>query len=412
MDRYRLPRFANILIDWIADHPMSIVGRVAAVRMGRPAPRRSVPVTTFDDRPNRVVIAPVNYSGQAREWARSLEKYDDSISARNMAMDVPGGFSFDADVVVPVGTFHNDRDWQEREFAAVAANATHLLVEAEEPPFGRLLGRSVARQAAALEARGVNIAYIGHGTDVRLPSLHMRRNPWSYFADPAIYTPRLEAVAARNIALVKASGRPVFVSTPDLLDDLPNARWCPVVVSPERWAVERKPRAAGAAIRVAHAPSVAVAKGTHLIMPALERLVADGVIELELVRGVPSAQMPEVFARADVVIDQLRAGSYGVAACEAMAAGCVVLGQVDFEVRERVGHLTGARLPIIETNPNTIEGDLRALAARADLSGVGAEGIAFVRRVHDGRLSAEVLRDFWIVPADSDRKAQSDASSR
>src|SRR3954447_18145640 len=100
MDRYRLPRWGNLLIDNIADRPMSLLGRFAAARRGRPSPAGTVPVVEFADRHFRVLIAPVNYSGQGREWARSLEELDSSISARNFAMDVPGGFSFDADVVV------------------------------------------------------------------------------------------------------------------------------------------------------------------------------------------------------------------------------------------------------------------------------------------------------------------------
>ncbi|MDR6866311.1 hypothetical protein J2Y69_000903 [Microbacterium resistens] len=395
MDRYRLPRWANAAIDWIADHPNSVAGRLAALRIGRPGPRGSVPATTFEDRPIRVLIAPVNYSGQAREWARALEAADPSVSARNMAMDVPGGFSFDADVVVPVATFHNDRDWQRREFEA-AAGATHVLIEAEEPPFGRMLGRSVQAQAEALLRRGVDVAYLAHGTDVRLPSRHRQDHPWSHFSDESIYAPRLEVVAARNIALLEASGRPLFVSTPDLLADVPEAAWCPVVVDPRRWHVDRTERPAGRPLRVAHAPSVSAVKGTELILPILTELVDEGIIEFELIQGVPSARMPEAFARADVVIDQLRIGSYGVAACEAMAAGAVVVGHVTAPIRTMIGERVGRELPILEATVDTIEAVLRDLAARADLPSLRDEGRAFVEDVHDGRLAATVLRTQWI----------------
>ncbi|GAB3631132.1 hypothetical protein GCM10027421_04850 [Microbacterium shaanxiense] len=410
MDRYRLPRWINALIDWLADHPMSLPGRLAALRMGRPAPRGSVPTTTFDDRPQRVLIAPVNYSGQGREWARALEKSDAQISARNMAIEVPGGFSFDADLVVPVATYHNDRDWQRRQFAA-ASDATHVLIEAEEPPFGRLFGRSVRSQAEALLERNVNVAFLGHGTDVRLPSRHIQVNPLSYFADPGIYTPRLETVAQRNIDFIVNSGRPLFVSTPDLLDDLPTAIWCPVVVDPARWRAER-PQGRSGPLRIAHAPSVAIAKGTPLIMPILHQLEAEGLITVEIVSGIPSERMPEVFARADVVIDQLRAGSYGVAACEAMAAGCVVIGQVATPTRDRVRDLTGLSLPILEATPDTIENVLRDLASRDNLSNLGYRGTSFVQHVHDGRRSAEALRGSWIAPGQTDHGKVSDASVR
>lgn len=381
---------------------MSPLGRIAARRLGAPAPRGTIPATEFGSAPTRVLIAPVNYSGQGTAWARALEAADPEVSARNMAIEVPGGFSFDADLVVPVGTYHNDPDWQRRQFAA-AAGATHVLIEAEEPPFGRLMGRSVAAQAQALQDHGVNVAYLAHGTDARLPSRHAASSPWSYYRDEAVYLPRAEQLAARNIAVVEASGRPQFVSTPDLLTDLPNATWCPVVVDPVRWAsAPRIPRPAGAPLRVAHAPSNPVLKGTPLIMPALERLIDDGVITLELVQGVPSAHMPEVFARADVLLDQFRLGSYGVAACEAMAAGCVVVGQISEQVRSAVRDRSGQELPIVEADPGTIETVLRELANDPALSTRSELSRDFVRTLHDGRASAAALRAAWITSPGED----------
>ena len=395
MNRNHLPRFVNALIDKIADAPMSPIGRLAARRLGTPPPPGSVASTSFANRPRRLMITPVNYSGQATAWARALEAHDDNLSARSAAVDVPGGFSFEADLIVPVATYHNDADWQQRQLAA-ASTATHVLIEAEEPPFGRLFGRSVERQAQALCKAGVSVAFLAHGTDVRLPSRHRAQNPWSHYGDPLIYAPRAEALAARNIALLKCSGKPVFVSTPDLLLDLPNSVWCPVVVDRARWHAVRAARDTDRPLRVAHAPSVGAVKGTELILPALERLEAEGIIELNLVRGVASAEMPEVFAQADVVIDQMRIGSYGVAACEAMAAGAVVVGHVSDVVRELVRSLTGLDLPIIEANPETIAVVLRDLAARRDLSTLSDDGQRFVSAVHDGRMASQALREAWL----------------
>ena len=408
VNRNSLPRWVNATVDAIADHPEGLVGRLAAKRLGAPAPIGSVPATSFADRPTRVLIAPVNYSGQGLAWARSLERSRPSISARNMAIDVPGGFSFDADLVVPVGTYHNDPDWQRRQFDA-ASTATHVLIEAEEPPFGRLLGRSMDAQARALQDRGVNVAFLAHGTDVRLPSRHRARHEWSHFSDPSIYVPRAEHLAARNIRMLLGSSRPLFVSTPDLLVDLPSASWCPVVVDARRWSVDRNERTGP--LRVAHAPSVGPVKGTALVMPVLERLASEGVITFDLVQGVASAEMPAVFARADVVIDQFRVGSYGVAACEAMASGCVVVGHVAPDVRAVVSARTGRELPVIEATPLTLEAVLRELAAEQNLAARRDAGQEFVSSVHDGRLSAEVLLDGWICPnTPRDREADAHAS--
>lgn len=408
MNRNRIPRWMNALIDLVADTPMSPIGRLASRRYGTPVVG-SVSSTVFEQRSRRVLIAPVNYSGQGYAWARALERHDDDLSARNMAIDVPGGFDYPADLVVPVPTYHNDADWQRRQRDA-ALGATHVLIEAEEPPFGRLLGRSVLRQTNALSDGGVDVAFLAHGTDVRLPSRHRQDNPWSHYADPAIYAARDEVLAARNIALLKASGRPVFVSTPDLLLDLPDAHWCPVVVDAATWARAREERPPGTPLRVAHAPSVSVIKGTHLILPALERLQSEGIIDLDLIQGVPSREMPARFARADVVIDQLRIGSYGAAACEALASGCLVVGHLSDTVRDRVRRETGLDVPIHEATPDTISDVLRNLAMQHDLRPLRSEGRRFVAEVHDGRRSAAILTTAWIqIPRSTPREDRAGA---
>lgn len=398
IERTSLPRWINGIIEWVADHPMSIPGRLAALRLGRPPRDVTVPVTEFVDRPTRVLIAPVNYSAQATEWARALERRSDAVSARSMAVHVPGGFDFAVDAEIPVPTYHNDRRWQRRQFTAVARGATHVLVEAQEPPFGRLMGRDVEKQVTALLASGVDVAFMCHGTDIRLPSRHLTRTEWSMFSDPSVYIDRQEKLAARNRALLDRLGRPVFVSTPDLLADVPSALWCPVVVDVTRWQrSEPEPVRRGGPLRVAHAPSSSVVKGTAQIMPTLERLQEEGVIDLTLVRNTPTAMMPAVFQNADVVVDQFRIGSYGVAACEAMAAGCVVVGHVIEDVRQHVERVTSRPLPIVEATPATLAEALRRLAADGELrAAIAARGAEFVRAVHDGRFSSAVLDEHWL----------------
>jgi hypothetical protein len=397
-DRYRLPKWVNAGIDFIADNPMSPLGRLAAMRMGRPA-AGTFPTSQFPDARVRLLIAPVNYSGQGREWARAVEQRDPTIAARNMAIEVAGGFSFQSDLLVPVAVYNNDRGWQRRQFESVASHATHLLVEAEEPPFGRLMHRDTVSQAMALRARGVSTAFMAHGTDIRLPSRHRELTKWSLYHDRTVYSPRLETLARRNLEIIRRVGGPVFVSTPDLLADVDEgAQWCPVVVDLTRWRSPDEAPEHSDALRVVHAPSVANHKGTPLIASTLERLHAEGIIQYQVVAGIPSAQMPPVYHQADVLLDQFRAGSYGVAACEAMAAGCAVVGHVVEGVREVVQEIADQSLPIVEATPDTIERVIRDLAGdRGRLARVKRDSLTFAGKVHDGRLSATVLIENWLA---------------
>ncbi|MBF0673473.1 MAG: hypothetical protein IR160_12905 [Salinibacterium sp.] len=404
------PRFVNALIDGLADRPMSIIGRLAALRYGSPSKQDETPVLVPDGQHTvSVLIGPVNYASQGRLWAQSLEEADDQVQAVNLAVDVPGGFDFPSDAVIPVPTYQNGKAWQQAQFEA-ARRFSHVLIEAEEPLFGRYLGRDVEREFRALQSSGVSVAFMGHGTDVRLPSSHRERTPWSPYRDPALYVNRLETLARRNQALLTGSGRPMFVSTPDLLDDLPTAVWCPVVVDPAHWAIPRHASRDGR-LRVVHAPSSALVKGTHLIEPVLHSLHQRGAIDYRPISGVPAHAMRDVYADADVVLDQFRLGAYGVAACEAMAAGRLVVGHVLQSVRDRVEKETGLQLPVAEATPDTLEELLLSVAAdREAWIAKAGEGPAFVEQVHDGRLSSEILISHWIAgPRDLQNKDVSGA---
>ncbi|KQX06390.1 MULTISPECIES: glycosyltransferase [unclassified Leifsonia] len=395
-NRTRLPRFANRVIDYIADNPDSPLGRIAARSLGTSDPDELPAPAVRPDAAASVYIGPTNYAAQGWLWARAIDADPRDVRALNMAVDVPGGFSFAADIEVPVPVYNNSRAWQEAELAAVST-FSHVLFEAERPLFGRLYSRDVAAESRVLAERGLSTAFICHGADIRRPSRHLSLTPWSPFADHDTYVDKLERDAVRNRALLDELGRPTFVSTPDLLVDVPYATWCPVVIDPARWKgevddVERRRPV------VVHVPSKSTVKGTHLIEPSLRRLDASGVIEYLTITGVPSAQMPAVYGRADIVLDQFRLGSYGVAACEAMAAGRVVVGHVLDSVRDVVVRQTGRELPIVEATPDTLEDVLVDLINDpARRAAVGRAGSEFVRIVHDGRLSASVLLDGWVL---------------
>lgn len=392
-NRAKFPGWLNRIIELPARKPDGLIGRLTIRVLGSGhAPVTSVPTSAV-----RVYIAPTNYSGQAYAWARALEAAATDLSARNMAIDVPGGFTFAADTVVPFGAAQSSAAWAEEEWRAVQ-QFTHVLIEAERPIFGQRFDRDVAQEVLALEGAGVSVAYLCHGTDIRDPDAHALRTPWSPYPDDP-RTDTLRADAARNLQLLTEMRRPTFVSTPDLLFDVPWAQWCPVVVDSTRFVSPRTPFRDGP-VRVVHAASAPVQKGSDYIPGALSPLIEAGLVNYQLITGIPSAQIPEVFNQADIVIDQFRLGSYGVAACEAMAAGRVVVGHVLPEVRQHVENTYGLALPIVESTPDTLHDVIESLVSDPDKARARAEsGPAFVERVHSGRASAAVLLAHWIRPA-------------
>ncbi|MCE7480322.1 hypothetical protein LZG07_00010 [Microbacterium profundi] len=387
--RSSLPGWVNRVLDSAARDPDGFVGRLAHRALGG----GESPVTEVPDTAIRVFIGPTNYSGQGYRWARALEHANAAVGAKNMEIVIPGGYSFPADTSVPIAAT-STAEWAQSEWKAVQ-RFSHVLFEAERPLFGRLFDRRVDAETAALEERGVSVAFLCHGTDVRNPREHARRTPWSpYPEDPR--TEVLQADADANIELLSRLGRPTFVSTPDLLDDVPWGIWCPVVIDADRFRSDR-PAMAGGRVRVIHSSSSPVQKGSHIIEPALAPLISSGAVDYELVTGVSSGRMPGILANADIVLDQFRLGSYGVAACEAMAAGRVVVGHVLPDIRERIAAEIGIPLPIVEANPDTLHDVIAGMLSDPESARAAASaGPKYVEAVHSGARSAEALLTEWI----------------
>lgn len=376
--------------------PEGILGRLLPGKFRFDARNTPRPPNAPDAR-IRLFIAPVNYAGQGHQWARAVVANIDGASAVNMVCRIGSDFRHPADNVVPLGYYAASKRWQRMQRDAVTAGFTHVMIESEKQPFGAVLDETVQGQARRLQAHGVSVMMLCHGSDIRLPSRHITNNPGSPFLDSlAAVSPVLERIAAGNRKLLDELGLPVFVSTPDLLLDVPYATWLPVVVDPNLWRSDVSPFTREIPV-VAHAPSSGSVKGSEVIDPLLRRLDAEGAIAYRRVEALPFEEMPQLYRDADIVIDQLRLGDYGVSACEAMAAGRIVVGHVSERSRSYVKTTTGRELPIVEATVDDLEAVLRQIVADRERSRARAkDGVEFVSEVHDGRLAADVLRPFLV----------------
>ena len=97
-------------------------------------------------------------------------------------------------------------------------------------------------------------------------------------------------------------------------------------------------------------------------------------------------------ARADIVVDQLNSGWYGLFAIEAMAYGKPVVGHIRERAAARTAAAFGAEVPIVRTTKETLAADLRPLLDSAEecQARAGASR-AYVERVHDADKMADRL---------------------
>lgn len=340
--------------------------------------------------PVRLGLGPANFAGQLASYAQALTAARADVSAEVVMHVSQDSFGYPADVYVKYNALRR-LDVQIEQLQRILPRYTHLIADAFKPVFGGLNGSHIGVDLPALQAAGIKVALLSHGTDARHPLRHMERNPYSlYFDAPEGFAESRVSVVERNQRIAQKSGLPVFVTTPDLLDDLPMATWVPLVVDVDAWATDRpvleRPRPI-----VLHAPSKRWTKGTDRFAGALQELHDRGVIEFDLVEGLPWTQMRERVQNADIVVDQFAVGAYGTFACEAMAAGKPVIAWLN----DHVAQVVGEESPIINSTPEKVVDAISALLDdREHGARIGQQSLDYVRRIHDGRRAAEVLAPF------------------
>jgi hypothetical protein len=143
---------------------------------------------------------------------------------------------------------------------------------------------------------------------------------------------------------------------------------------------------------VLHAPSSRARKGTSEVVAAVEKLGLD----LELVEGLDHRAAFERYRNADLIVDQLNAGWYGMFAIEAMALGKPVVAFLHEEAVRRTEEAFGLEVPIVHATKETLADVLADLVSRPDeLRRIGAASRAYVERVHDLSAVADRLLDLY-----------------
>lgn len=146
---------------------------------------------------------------------------------------------------------------------------------------------------------------------------------------------------------------------------------------------------------VVHAPSFAPIKGTKYVEEAIEKLKAKGLkFKYVRVENMPNHLAMEIYKTADIIIDQLCLGGYGIFASEAMSLGKPVICYILEEHLE--GYPEG--MPIINANPDTIEKVLEFWinSPAIDRYNVGVKSRRYVEKVHDIQVVAKKLEKIYL----------------
>jgi len=145
-------------------------------------------------------------------------------------------------------------------------------------------------------------------------------------------------------------------------------------------------------LRIVHAPTSRQKKGTEWIVKACEQLP----VELDVVENTRHDQAIERYKQADIVVDQLNAGWYGVFAIEAMALEKPVVTFLHDEAVRRTEQAYDVELPLVPTTKETLAATLAPLVESAELRReIGQKSRAYVERVHDADRVADQLIEIY-----------------
>ena len=331
--------------------------------------------------PLRVLHAPAEIAGQASVLARALRGL--GVEAHSLAYN-PGFPQYRPDEMRP----YDDQPPLERYLGYLASTLRNLgRWDVYHFHFGRTLIPPHNWDLPLYRSLGRRVVFHYHGCDVRdrahMLATHTRATCSE--CDPFCHPKRQKRVLASAVRFADAE----LVSTPDLLESAVRARHLPVALdladypfTPSRG----KPKL------VVHAPTNRLIKGTRYVEAAFAALrprFPD--VRFEVVERRPWTELRAILAEADVVVDQLFMGWYGMVAVEAMALGKPVLCFIrdDFESR-----LVGC--PLVRCRREDIADRIaETLADAFDRGAIGERGRAYAEREHAAPIIAGRLLELY-----------------
>ncbi len=229
-----------------------------------------------------------------------------------------------------------------------------------------------------LKQAGKKMVVHHHGSDIRLLSVAQKNNP--YVRVKPEWT---EAKIKKNLSILSKYIDHAIVQDHELKgyisDFYKNIHVIPHAIDLNQFKPQYPPMK-NAFPLVVHAPTKRNLKGTESIIEAVNQLKnTDLSFDFKLIEGMDHQETMKLLSAADIVIDQLRIGSYGYLSSEAMALGKPVICYIREDLKEKYP----PELPIVHANPDTITTVLRNLINHPNQwNNIGVRGRTYVQNHH------------------------------
>lgn len=246
------------------------------------------------------------------------------------------------------------------------------------------------------------------GSEIRIPEVERQTNPYYRFIlDDHGRSPYGSARRSReNQEIFASCGFTPLVTVGMAQYVLPEYRagmrqiFHPIPI-PE---TPRYPSTATKRLKVVHAPSNPLIKGTKFVRQAVERLSQSFDFDYIELSGVPRDQALAEIESCDIFVDQLILGDHGMASLEAMSYGKPTICYI----KESLRTLFPKELPIVNACPDNITSRLYTLLADGELRReLGVRSRRYVETYHDPAQTTarllEIYQEALDNPVDSSR---------
>lgn len=324
---------------------------------------------------NRVLLGPLD-SGLNFDLKMALEKRGYKVTTLNF---IKRNYNFPADINLKI----NQVGW----LMAALRVFKNFFNSFQYDIYHFRLGQSLLpwnADLSLLKLFGKKIVVNFDGDDLRRGRRFHKNKYNRLFAKNNVQEPGLKYLKKiLKYHWIKLWADQMTVVTPDLLEFAPSAKlvFNLVPLSIKKKQTTQTPKAVSRhKITILHVPTDPKIKGTDYIIKAVKRLQREHLpVELVVFSNRPHNEIDAYYRQADIVVDQLLAGSIGLVSLEGMMYAKPVICYI----REDLRHFYPKDFPLISANSDTIYEVLKELIdKKSEWLEIGLRGQNYVHKNH------------------------------
>lgn len=219
-------------------------------------------------------------------------------------------------------------------------------------------------------------------------------------------TPISSQLQKKLINQARKNSATILVSTPDLLEIIPEATYIPVFLDFGHFIYEKSEKSSVTkdVVSILHSPSAAKTKGSgHLdkIFKTLKSEFGDTIefvtpeLKLNEIKSYPTTRYDLLnrMAESNIVIDQLVIGWYGLKAVEALMLDCEVICFIEDQLLDYLP----TEAPITNSNVLNAESNLRELIKQIKSKYASkSDKVEYVKTHHNIASYKDYFRSIWL----------------